>query len=166
VSDREPSKSIADRLPELSLQDFTYELPPELIAQQPAAERSSSRLLLLHRRSGTIEHRQFFDLPDYLRRGDALVLNNTRVIPSRIMASRTGGGLVEILLLKPEAASPGLWQAMASPLRKLKKGEQLKVKTEGGQEFFFLVAGFVDSLDSQRRVLLDFGGGRRRFMHS
>ncbi|HOC00719.1 MAG TPA: S-adenosylmethionine:tRNA ribosyltransferase-isomerase, partial [Verrucomicrobiota bacterium] len=72
--------------------DFRYALPPELIAQTPAVRREGSRLLVLDRRAGHIEHRRFVDLPDYLRPGDALVLNNSRVIPARLRAEKAGGG--------------------------------------------------------------------------
>jgi S-adenosylmethionine:tRNA ribosyltransferase-isomerase len=158
VSGAEPKMSINDCQSELSLADFTYDLPPELIAQEPVRQRSASRLMVLHRQKRQIEHKVFFDLPDYLCRGDVLVLNNTRVIPARIITRRESGGLVEILLLKPEAARPGLWQAMANPLRKLKERDRLRVETGAAEEFFLTVAGFVESPDGQRRVLIDFGG--------
>lgn len=151
-------KSISDSLPELTLDDFSYELPAELIAQQPAPERSSSRLMVLNRQTKKIEHRSFADLTDYLRKGDVIVLNNTRVIPARILANRASGGLVEILLLKPEAGDQGIWQAMANPLRKLKTADRLKVNATDGEEFILTVAGFIESPDSQRRILIDFGG--------
>lgn len=158
MSGTEHNESIADCFQSLSLEDFTYDLPPELIAQEPVFERSSSRLLVLNRKNRSIEHRQFSDLRDYLQEGDILVLNNTRVIPARILARRETGGLVDILLLKPEATSPGCWQAMATPLRKLKPGERLKVDATGGEDVYLSVAGFVEAPDSQRRVILDFGG--------
>ena len=149
--------SITDRVSELTLEDFSYDLPHELIAQEPSPERSASRLMVLHRNSQEIEHRIFSDLPDYLRDGDVLVLNNTKVIPARIMAKRSSGGAVEILLLKPEANKPGIWQAMANPLRKLKVGDRLKVETAAGQDFFISVAGFAEGADGQRRALMDLG---------
>ena len=73
--------------------DFDFELPPELIAQVPAPQRDQSRLLVLHRQSGQVEHRRFRDLPEYLRSGDLLVLNDSRVIPARLrgMNAHTGG---------------------------------------------------------------------------
>jgi S-adenosylmethionine:tRNA ribosyltransferase-isomerase len=91
--------------------DFDYDLPPELIAQQPAPRRDASRLLVLHRTRGAWEHRRFGDLPGYLRPGDLLVLNNTRVIPARLHGHKEAtGGQVELLLLEEEA--PGRWDAL------------------------------------------------------
>lgn len=81
--------------------DFDYELPPGLIAQQPLAERDASRMMVVHRETGTIEHMRFLDLPGLLRRGDLLVLNDTRVIPARLFGERAGtGGKVELLLVE------------------------------------------------------------------
>ncbi|MBC7338162.1 MAG: S-adenosylmethionine:tRNA ribosyltransferase-isomerase, partial [Clostridia bacterium] len=79
---------------------FDYELPPELIAQKPREPRDSSRLMVVHRQSGRIEHRQFRDLPAYLSRPDVMVLNNTKVIPARLRGRRESGGPVELLLLR------------------------------------------------------------------
>jgi S-adenosylmethionine:tRNA ribosyltransferase-isomerase len=158
VSSNNHEKSIADSQNELTLEDFAYDLPEEFIAQHPAAERSASRLMVLHRKTQTIEHRIFSDLPEYLQAGDVLVLNDTRVIPARIVAQRDSGGQVEVLLLKPEATKPGVWQAMASPLRKLKVGDQLSVDVADGLQSVITVAGFAESIDGQRRVLIDFGG--------
>jgi S-adenosylmethionine:tRNA ribosyltransferase-isomerase len=113
--------------------------------------------MVLHRKSKEIEHRIFSDLPSYLQAGDVLVLNNTKVIPARIMAQRSSGGAMEILLLKPEANRPGVWQAMANPLRKLKVSDRLRVETSAGQDFFISVIGFSEGADGQRRVLVDLG---------
>lgn len=79
-------------------QDFSYELPDELIARYPAAERSGSRLLCLDRSSGALQHRQFRDLPSSLKKGDLLVFNNTRVIPARLLGHKASGGKVEVLV--------------------------------------------------------------------
>jgi S-adenosylmethionine:tRNA ribosyltransferase-isomerase len=94
--------------------EFDFELPPELVAQAPAPQRDLSRLLVLHRGSGQIEHRQFRDLPEFLRPGDVLVLNNSRVIPARLrgMNTRTGGRF-EIFLLEENARNN--WWAMLRP---------------------------------------------------
>lgn len=92
--------------------DFTYDLPPELIAQEPAPDRSSARMLVLRRETGDIEHRRVADLPEYLRSGDLLVVNNTRVIPARLFGRKSSsGGKVEVLLI--EEREPGLWEALA-----------------------------------------------------
>ena len=85
----------------MHLKDFSYNLPKELIAQQPASPRDHSRLLVLDRASGRLEHRHFFDLPKYLRRGDLLVLNDTKVFPARLIGKKEKtGGRVEVFLLK------------------------------------------------------------------
>src|SRR3990172_8662587 len=86
----------------MKLSDFDYELPEHFIAQLPAEPRDSSRLMVLHRQSATIEHRQFRDVLDLIRPGDVLVMNTTRVIPARLFAKRADtGGKMEILLLRP-----------------------------------------------------------------
>ena len=112
----------------MKLADFDYYLPDERIAQTPAEPRDASRLLVLNRLSGTVEHRQFTDLGEYLRSGDVLVLNQTRVIPARLQAKKveTGGG-VEILLL--EQKSPTEWVAMVGGKRVV-EGTQLVLEHE------------------------------------
>ena len=88
--------------------DFDYTLPPELIAQEPLPERSASRMMVVHRDSGVIEHRHITDLSDYLNRGDLLVLNNTRVIPARIFGYKMDtGGKVELLLVEKVGGERG-----------------------------------------------------------
>ena len=80
--------------------DFNYELPPELIAQTPIPQRDASRLLVLDKNTGAWQHRHFYDLPEYLRPGDCLILNNSRVLPARLLGHRLpGGGACEVLLL-------------------------------------------------------------------
>ena len=103
--------------------DFDYELPPELIAQHPAKERDASRLLVLHRASGKIEHRSFSDLPEYLSSTDLLVLNNTRVFPARLTGTLSGGAAFEALLVR-RLEGPR-WLALVRPGRRLKPGKHL-----------------------------------------
>ncbi|HRZ35495.1 MAG TPA: tRNA preQ1(34) S-adenosylmethionine ribosyltransferase-isomerase QueA [Candidatus Paceibacterota bacterium] len=104
--------------------DFRYALPPELIAQTPAVRREGSRLLVLDRRAGHIEHRRFVDLPDYLRPGDALVLNNSRVIPARLRAEKAGGGArLEVLLA--EEIAPNDWWVLLRPGKRVRPGTVL-----------------------------------------
>jgi S-adenosylmethionine:tRNA ribosyltransferase-isomerase len=141
---------------ELKLEDFEYELPEHLIASQPLEQREKSRLLVVHRKTGLLEHRIFEELPTLLKPTDLLVVNNTRVIPVRLKAHNQHGASIEILLLKPETSTPGHWEAMASPLKKLKEGEQLTVEA-GDKQFNLQVVGFRTSTDGQRRVLLDIG---------
>lgn len=106
----------------LHIDDFNYPFDPELIAQFPSAKRDQSRLLVLSRRKGSIEHRRFFQIGDYLRRGDVLVLNNTKVIPCRLAGRKDGtGGYVELLLTK--RLNGDEWEAMARG--KLRRGTKI-----------------------------------------
>lgn len=105
----------------MRIEDFHYDLPPELIAQHPAERRDASRLLVLHRATGVREHRQFTDLPAYLRAGDVLVLNDSRVIPARLRGrNRRTGGAFEVLLLEQNACND--WQALLRPARRARPG--------------------------------------------
>jgi S-adenosylmethionine:tRNA ribosyltransferase-isomerase len=129
----------------LTTADFDYDLPPELIAQQPLEPRDASRLLVLQRATGQIEHAAFRDLPRLLRRGDLLVLNNTRVIPARLAARKPTGGKVELLLL--ERHGPRTWQVLV-----------------GGQG---LAPGSVVELEAQpglRAVVLEVHAGAQRLV--
>ena len=101
--------------------DFDFELPSDLIAQHPAPRRERSRMLVVRRQSGVLEHRHFSDLPQYLNEGDLLVVNNTRVIPARLFGRKSGtGGKVEILLL--EEIRPGTWNILLHSSRRPKVG--------------------------------------------
>ena len=84
----------------MKTRDFYYDLPEELIAQTPLQQRDSSRLLVLDKETGEWEHRHFFDLPEFLRPGDCLILNNSRVLPARLLGTRSTGGGVELVLLQ------------------------------------------------------------------
>ncbi|MCD8078568.1 MAG: tRNA preQ1(34) S-adenosylmethionine ribosyltransferase-isomerase QueA [Lachnospiraceae bacterium] len=113
----------------MNVEDFDYELPEELIAQDPILDRSSSRLLVMDRETGAIEHRVFRDILDYLHPGDCLVLNNTRVIPARLYGTRVGtGAIVEILLLKRREGD--VWETLVKPGKKARPGTVLDF---GGQ---------------------------------
>jgi len=101
--------------------DFDYFLPQELIAQTPAEPRDHSRLLVYHRSDGSLEHRHFYDIIDYLRPGDALVINETRVIPARLLGVKEDTGVpIEVLLLRRHNATD--WEALVRPGRRLKPG--------------------------------------------
>jgi S-adenosylmethionine:tRNA ribosyltransferase-isomerase len=102
-----------------SLDAYDYELPPDRIAQTPAAPRDSSRLLVWDALKNRMEHRVFRDIPEYLEPGDLLILNDTRVLPARLTGSRHGGGRAEILLLEPVAADFCRWKALVRPGRRL-----------------------------------------------
>jgi S-adenosylmethionine:tRNA ribosyltransferase-isomerase len=104
--------------------DFDYELPQELIAQTPVEPRDASRLLVLHRVTGRIEHRRFFELPRWLLPGDLLVYNESRVIPARLFARKKTGGKVEILLLRQRDSHT--WEALVGG-RRIRQGSQLTV---------------------------------------
>ena len=103
--------------------DFYYELPPELIAQTPLERRDSSRLLVLNKETGAVEHRHFHDILDYLRPGDCLVLNDSRVLPARLLGKRATGGAVEVLLLKDTGNDT--WECLTKPGRKTPAGAEL-----------------------------------------
>ncbi|MCL4263192.1 MAG: tRNA preQ1(34) S-adenosylmethionine ribosyltransferase-isomerase QueA [Anaerolineae bacterium] len=118
----------------MKTRDFDYELPPELIAQRPLPQRDASRLLVLHRADGRIEHRQFTDIQDYLRPGDVLVVNNSRVIPARLYGRKTSGGQVEILLLSP--LDNTRWQALVGGKR-LHEGTEIHITGHDGKETTF-----------------------------
>lgn len=116
---------------DLPVSDFDYELPPELIAQTPLPERDRSRLLVLDRVSGAIQHASVSDLPGFLLPGDLLVANNSRVIPARLHARRAGtGGRIELLLLR--RGDDGVWEALARPARRLRLGERLSLVGRNG----------------------------------
>lgn len=104
--------------------DFDYELPQELIAQDPLEQRDSSRLLILDKKTGERTHRIFHDIIDYLHEGDCLVINNTKVIPARLIGEREGtGGKVEVLLLKRK--TDNVWETLVKPGKKARPGMRL-----------------------------------------
>ena len=107
----------------MKLSDFMYDLPEERIAQTPAEPRDHSRLMVLHRDTGAIEHRHFYDIADYLNPGDCLVINETKVIPARLYGERPTGGACEVLLLKQ--LGPKRWETLVRPGKKLKPGAQV-----------------------------------------
>ncbi len=112
--------------PQLNVSDFDFELPPELIAQEPITPRDASRMLVLSRASGDITHARVRDLADYLRPGDLLVANNSRVLPARFWVRKVDtGAKVELLLLR--AIGDGRWEALGKPAKKLGPGSRLEV---------------------------------------
>ncbi len=109
----------------MNTKDFYYELPQELIAQKPLTDRTASRLLVLNRKSGEIEHKHFYDIIDYLKEGDCLVMNNTRVIPARLYGTKEKtGGKIEFLLLK--RIDINTWEVILKPGRKAKVGSRFE----------------------------------------
>lgn len=127
----------------LNLQDFDYELPQELIAQFPAEPRDSSRLCVFS--DNRIAHRRFSDITDYFRKGDCLVLNDTKVIPARLLGSKKTGGQVEVFLL--EKGSDQDWIVMGRPGRYLRKGEVLYFDQDITAEVL------TDNLEKGKRVV-------------
>jgi S-adenosylmethionine:tRNA ribosyltransferase-isomerase len=108
----------------VQISDFDYDLPEELIAQHPLAERDASRMLILNRADGTFQDSVFSTLPDQLHPNDVLVLNNTKVFPARLIGERVPtGGSVEVLLLRE--VEPDLWQVLARPARRLRPAQQI-----------------------------------------
>ena len=136
----------------MKLSDFYYDLPPELIAQHPCEKRDESRLLVLDRKTGKIEHRVFKDIIEYLTPNDCLVINETRVIPARLYGKReVGEGVVEILLLKDLGDKK--WEVLVKPGKKCKVGT--RIVFGGGK----LIAEVIDILEDGNRVVkLEFDG--------
>ena len=129
----------------MKLSDFTYDLPEEKIAQTPVEPRDHSRLMVIHRGDHSIEHKHFYDIIDYLNPGDVLVVNETRVIPARLIGEKPTGGACEILLLKQLA--PKKWETLVRPGKKLKPGAQ--VIFGGGR----LVATIVETTSDGGRIV-------------
>jgi S-adenosylmethionine:tRNA ribosyltransferase-isomerase len=141
----------------MDISQFDYELPESLIAQTPLGDRSSSRLMTLNRRTGEIGHHEFRDLVRFLVPGDTLVLNNTRVIPARLIGVKQGGGAtVELLLLKQ--LDPDRWEVLARPGRRLKRGARIDFGC-GADGKPLLCAEVEEELpDGARRVRFEYKG--------
>ena len=125
----------------MNVSDFDYELPLELIAQRPAERRDSCRLLVVHKSTGALEHRVFSDILEYLRPGDCLVFNDSKVIPARLFGTRRGtGAKVEFLLSK--RIEGNTWETLVKPGRRCKTGDFIdfeeglsaEIKSEAGRE--------------------------------
>ncbi len=145
--------------------DFWYHLPEELIAQTPLQQRDASRLLVMDRQTGAVSHRHFFDILDYLNPGDCLVMNDSRVLPARLLGNRPTGGAVELLLLKDLGDKK--WECLAKPGRKLQEGQQvvfgegkltatiLEVKPDGNRVVEFHYDGiFLEVLEQLGKMPL------------
>ena len=140
--------------------DFYYDLPKELIAQDPLEDRSSSRLLVLHQKSGRVEHRVFTDIVEYLKPGDCLVRNNTKVIPARLYGTRVDtGATIELLLLK--RMENDVWETLVKPGKKARQGvvisfgdgiltgEIIDVKEDGNRLIQFRYEGIFEEILDQ-----------------
>ena len=135
----------------MNTNDFDYYLPENLIAQTPVEPRDSSRLLVFDKSTDTIEHKHFFDIKDYLKKGDVLVRNNTKVLPARMFAKTKNGGNVEVLLLKRFDLTE--WEVLVKPGKKCKPGAIIKISEELSME----VLSTIDEAGS-RRVKFIFDG--------
>ena len=131
----------------MQVTDFTYELPKELIAQHPMEPRDHSRLLVVDRKTGALEHKHFYDIIDYLNPGDLMVFNDTRVIPARLHGVKTTGAHVEVFLLTRLNGTD--WEVLVKPGRKLQEGAEIK---------------FSDELSCKIVKKTDFGGRIAHFI--
>ena len=110
----------------MNLHDFYYDLPEELIAQDPLADRSSSKLMVLDKKTGRTEHRIFKDIIEYLNPGDCLVINDTKVIPARLIGEKEGtGAAIEVLLLKRKEDMANTWEVLVKPGKKARPGTRI-----------------------------------------
>lgn len=133
----------------MHINDFDYHLPEELIAQYPSMQRDESRLLVLHRKDGSIEHKKFFDIIDYLQPGDCLVMNDSRVIPARLFGKKADtGAAAEVLLIK--RLENGCWEAMVRPGRRLKPGTSVVFSDEPGKR---LSADILETCEGGTRII-------------
>ncbi|HOO40867.1 MAG TPA: tRNA preQ1(34) S-adenosylmethionine ribosyltransferase-isomerase QueA [Syntrophales bacterium] len=135
----------------MKLSDFDYHLPPELIAQEPSIERDQSRMMVLEKSGGALFHRHFFNFPDFLRKGDTLVLNDSKVIPARLRGKKETGAVIEVLLLtQKEGYNPcrPTWEALLRPGKRVRPGTLL----------FFNESGRGRVLDrvSEKKWLIEF----------
>lgn len=116
----------------MKIDEFDYFLPKELIAQTPLVDRDQSRLLVVDRKEGSLSHKKFRDIVYYIQSGDVLVINNTRVIPARLLGRRETGGKVEVLLLNP--VGENVWECLVKPGNKVKPGDNLYFGTDSDPE--------------------------------
>ncbi|MBK7225240.1 MAG: tRNA preQ1(34) S-adenosylmethionine ribosyltransferase-isomerase QueA [Saprospiraceae bacterium] len=138
------------------LSQFSYNLPKNLIAQYPAPDRADSRLMVIHRDTGKIEHKVFKDLLEYMNEDDVVVLNNTKVFPARMYGRKEKtGAKIEVFLLRELNKSVRLWDVLVDPARKIRVGNKLYFFDKNGKEI--LVAEVVDNTTSRGRTI--------RFLH-
>lgn len=134
------------------LSQFNFELPEELIAQYPSDERDESRLMVVNRAAGTIEHKIFKDVLDYFDDGDSFIFNNTRVFPARLFGKKEKtGARIEVFLLRELNKEQRLWDVLVDPARKIRVGNKLYFTDESGNDI--LVAEVVDNTTSRGRTI-------------
>lgn len=133
----------------MKVDDFNYYLPDSLIAQRPADKRDRSRLLVVHRNTGRINHRHFYDILDYLKRGDCLVLNDSKVLPARLYGTRKGtGAKIEVLLIKRKYGD--IWETMVRPGRRVRPGDVIEFKKDEN----ILEAKVLDYGENGTRIII------------
>ena len=133
----------------MKLSNFNYDLPKELLAEYPSDQRDESRLMVLHRDSGKIEHKTFKDVIDYFEDGDSFVLNNTKVFPARLMGNKEKtGARIEVFLLRELSREQRLWDVLVDPARKIRIGNKLYFGDDDS-----LVAEVIDNSTSRGRTL-------------
>jgi S-adenosylmethionine:tRNA ribosyltransferase-isomerase len=138
----------------ISVHDYYYELPQELIAQDPLSDRSASRLMVMDRSTGDVEHKAFRDIIDYLEPGDCLVINDTKVIPARLIGEKEGtGAAIEVLLLKRREDCKDVWEVLVKPGKKAKPGT---VVSFGDGRLKALVTDIVD--EGNRLIQFSYEG--------
>ena len=146
------------------LSQFNFKLPSELIAQFPADERDESRLMVVHRDSGKIEHRTFKDILEYFGDGDVMLVNNTRVFPARLFGQKEKtGAKIEVFLLRELNADSRLWDVVVDPARKIRVGNKLYFQDEEGNDR--LVAEVVDNTTSRGRTIRFLYDGTNEEFH-
>jgi len=139
-------------LSNMKLSQFNFNLPKELVAKHPAEKRDESRLMVLNRKTGTIEHRIFKDVLEYFDDGDSLVINNTKVFPARLYGQKEKtGAKIEVFLLRELNENSRLWDVLVDPARKIRVGNKLYFNDDNGDEI--LVAEVVDNTTSRGRTI-------------
>lgn len=144
---------------ELSVNDYDYNLPEELIAQDPLSDRSSSRLMVLDKNTGDKSNHIFRDIIDYLNPGDCLCINDTKVIPARLIGRRKGsGGVVEVLLLKRLSDEKSRWEVLTKPGKKARVGDEIVFGGEGTEDYDLLCRVVEVKEDGNRVVEFGYEG--------
>lgn len=142
----------------LNVSDYDYFLPEEQIAQDPLADRSSSKLLVLDKNTGETSHHVFKEIIDYLNLGDCLCINNTKVIPARLIGRKKTGGVVEVLLLKRLEDEKSKWEVLTRPGKKARVGDEIIFGGEGPEDFDLLCRVTEVKEDGNRIVEFEYDG--------
>ena len=142
----------------LNVSDYDYFLPEEQIAQDPLADRSSSKLLVLDKNTGETSHHVFKEIIDYLNPGDCLCINNTKVIPARLIGRKKTGGVVEVLLLKRLEDEKSKWEVLTRPGKKARVGDEIIFGGEGPEDFDLLCRVTEVKEDGNRIVEFEYDG--------